>query len=65
METAQVKNSYRNQNQTHWIMEVIKNTVHAITLWSIRSYGNNIKAMEKYSKEEKGSIAIYRSLQHQ
>lgn len=46
-------------------MEVIKNTVHAITLWSIRPYGNNVKAMEKYSKEERGSIAIYRSLQCQ
>lgn len=65
METAQAKNSFRNQSQIYRIIEVIKNTIHAIILWSIRPYGNNVKAMEKYSKEERGSIVIYRSLQCQ
>lgn len=41
----------------------MKNVAHAISLWIIKPYGSNVKAMEKYINEDRENIAIYRSLQ--
>lgn len=63
MERARVKNTKRNPDQTCYITEVMKNVAHAISLWIIKPYGSNVKAMEKCINEDRENIAIYRSLQ--